>query len=475
MDPRPVAAVVMLAALAGCSDSPAPAPAPPPRGTTGAVFPVADATLSLPPDGARGHPMWDSWYDVGELGYVEQEYFVAGTAQIQPGGAQADYTTRFILWRPADPAKFNGTVVLDWVNVTARFENAVDTLESHAFLLRNGYAFAHVSAQAAGLCCTPLTPQVWDPERYASLSHPGDDWSFDMFAQIAKAIRSPTGLDPMGGLKVQRVLAAGQSQSGQRLHAYVNLGYARSGVIDGFLVHGDVGSGKQFAELPVPVLQLLSDFEAEPEEPTPHANYALWEIAGAAHSDFWIGYHQEAGQGPRVMADAPQQPASADEELHLTAGNYGEQPHPAHGVCTAAGAAFPVRYAVNAALAHLHRWTAGGPGPPSGPRYAFDEGGALARDDFGNALGGIRYPPIDVPVASYQSTACQLGGITVPFSEAQLQVMYPTHADYFCRMKAATAASVRAGYLLQEDADDLMARVEAARNRWAAAGERNCP
>src|SRR6202008_3155227 len=126
---------------------------------------------------------------------------------------------------------------------------------------------------------------------YAALSHPGDDWSFDMFAQIARAIRAPAGVDPMGGLHVQRVLAAGQSQSASRLYSHVNLGYAGSRVIDGFLIHG--GGAKTFARpVPVPVIHLLSDMEADPAPPTSDPNYALWEVGGSSHTDLWVGYHQ---------------------------------------------------------------------------------------------------------------------------------------------------------------------------------------
>src|SRR5436189_6110819 len=90
-----------------------------------------------------------------------------------------------------------------------RSAHAVDSLEARQQLLREGWAFVHVSAQKAGLCCTPLTPQVWDPQRYAAINHPGDQYSADMFSQVAKAIRShPSSLDPMSGLKVQRVIAA---------------------------------------------------------------------------------------------------------------------------------------------------------------------------------------------------------------------------------------------------------------------------
>ena len=148
---------------------------------------VPSPTLSDPPAGIKGYPLWDSYYDLAPFGYEEQELFVSGTAQTA-GGAAAPYTTRIIVNRPTDPAKFNGTVLLDWVNVTAQFENAVDTVEAWQSLLREGFAVVWVSAQAAGLCCTPLTPEVWDPVRYGSLHHPGDDYAADMFSQIAKAM-----------------------------------------------------------------------------------------------------------------------------------------------------------------------------------------------------------------------------------------------------------------------------------------------
>ena len=45
-----------------------------------------------------------------------------------------------------------------------------------------------------------------------------------MFAQIAQALKSPTGIDPMGGLDVQRIIAAGQSQSAGKLDDYLSDG-----------------------------------------------------------------------------------------------------------------------------------------------------------------------------------------------------------------------------------------------------------
>jgi alpha/beta hydrolase family protein len=434
---------------------------------------VPTPTVTDPPAGLRGHALWDSWYALGELGYEEAEYFVSGDARsLATPGLTAPYTTRVIVTRPISSDDFNGTVLLDWVNVTAQFENAVDTLEAHEMLVREGFAFVHVSAQAAGICCSPLTPKVWDPVRYAALNHPGDDYAFDMFSQVAQAVRAVPKLMGALTLSVERIIAAGQSQSASRLDTYVRQVQPGAGVIDGFLIHGG-GSKTYPAPPPVPVLHLLSDAEAAPAAPNQTQNYRLWEIAGSAHSDFWLDYHQEIGQGPRVLADAPQQPASADEDLHAVAGNYGEQIHPRQLTCIAGGSLFPMRYATSAALHHLDIWVRTGVAPPEGPRFSF-AGGTLALDEFHNALGGIRLPPIEVPTATYLSTVCELGGITIPFTEVQLAMLYPTHADYFCAIEAATTASVAAGFLLQPDADDLLARADEAKNRWVDPGAPGC-
>jgi hypothetical protein len=425
--------------------------------------------------GLQGHALWDSWYDLAELGYAEEEYFVSGTAKNHADPTQsAAYTTRILVRRPLDAAQFNGTVILDWVNVTAQFENAVDTVEAHQLFHRDGYAYVHVSAQAAGVCCTPLTPQAWDPVRYAALSHPGDDYAFDMFSQIAQLMKTPGEIDPMAGLPVRRVIAVGQSQSGTKLRDYLIEVQPQARVIDAFLVHADGSGEKTYPADPlVPTIQLLSEREATPDAPNVSNNYRLWEIAGAAHQDFWIGVHQVQGQGSRAVGGI-RQPASADEELHAQAGNYGEQYDPGQFVCIVEGTQFPLRYAVMAAIHDLDRWVRDGTLPPEGTRFQFDDSGALARDADGNALGGIRLPPIDVPVAIYRSDLCNLGGITIPFTEVQLQQRYPTHADYYCQMKAATERSLAEGFLLPEDAVDLMHRVEQSASRWLDAGERGC-
>jgi hypothetical protein len=423
--------------------------------------------------GLWGHALFDAWYDIAADGYEQDEYFVSGVATNDERRATAPYTTRIIVTRPIDARDFNGTVLLDWVNVTAQFENAVDTISAQPMLMREGWAFVHVSAQAVGVCCTPLTPKVWDPIRYAELSHPGDAFANDIFTQVADAMRSRVGADPLDGLRAERIVAAGQSQSASRLSSYVRTTQPRARAIDAFLIHG--GGSKVFARPPTaPVLHLLSDLEADPEQPSTTTNYRLWEIAGAAHSDFWTGYHQEVGAAPRVLLHAARSPASVAREIDRVAGNFGGELHPMQAVCVAAGALFPTRYAVNAALHHLDAWVRTGSAPRNGPRFRFDGAGLLARDANRNALGGIRLPPIVHPVATYESTTCGLGGITVPFDTATLQRLYPTHDDYYAKMRAATKASVGAGFLLPEDARDLLERACLAKVPSAIGARRSC-
>jgi hypothetical protein len=432
--------------------------------------------LVSPPEGLRGYALWDSYYDLEPFGYTDEEFFVSGIAD--SGSGTAPYTTRIIVTRPVDPTLFNGVVLLDWVNVTAQFENAVDTMLAREMLMREGFAYVHVSAQAAGLCCLPvLTPQMWDPVRYANLDHPGDAYSFDIFTQVARAFRDPgPGLDPMGELgigAVQHVLAAGQSQSGIRLHDYLTDWLPSHpdavGSIDAVLVHGDVGKPKFTGHgLPVPVIHLLGDFEAVDDGVGPgdmDPNVRLWEVAGTAHADLFIGYQSEFGHGPRVLAGAPRVGESRFREIIDAAGQYGEVIDPLLAVCIAAGAAMPMRYATSTAIYELANWLGGGEPPSHGPRYEF-VGGSLATDEHGNALGGIRLPPIDVPVARYESTACQLGGITVPFLDHELHSLYPTHAEYYAMMASRSDEAVGAGWLLPEDAVDLMRRACRALARW---------
>lgn len=421
--------------------------------------PVADPELThLPREvGLHGRPQTDHTVDMAEYGYVEEEYLVSGTARTHDGtDATADYTTRIIVRRPEDRRDFNGTAIVEWNNVTAQHDQTPDWFWSRPMVVREGYAYVIVSAQQAGHCCAPLSLQTADPLRYGDLDHPGDAYSFDIFSQVGKVLLDPGEVDPMDGLRVRQALATGHSQSAGRLQTYVNEVQPHARLFDGFLIDG-LGSKTFPAEPEVPVLHLLEEWGLDPAEPNVEDNYRLWEVAGASHGDYWI-LRQQFDAPERAAPRQPQHSREWGDAVDENAGNWGYDIEPRQLTCLGGGGMFPKRYAVSAALVQLDRWARTGQPAPQPPRVEFDEDGNVVRDEFGNVVGGVRLPPIEVPVATYLGDACELFGLTIPFDPATLHQLYPTHEDYVAQMQQATDRAVAQGVLLPADAEDVMRR-----------------
>src|SRR4030095_8752787 len=112
----------------------------------------------------------------------------------------------------------------------------------------------------------------------------------------------------------------------------------------------------------------------------------------------------------------------------------------------------------------------GGPprqAPRSAPRRDVSAGPPVAinHDANGNALGGIRTPQVDVPIAAFTgeqggSILCRLFGTTTLFSDATLASLYPTHESFTSNWNKATNRAVKSGWLVKDDAKLL--------KKWAA-------
>src|SRR5262249_48713720 len=175
---------------------------------------VASPTVSGPVGGGTPSEfMFSTNFNLAQVGYQEQEFFITGTAKsytsttplttdgawnhIGPTGMTAGYTTRVIVRRPIDPAKFNGTVIIEWLNLSGMGDAGPDWTLSHNELIRDGFAWVGVSAQWQGVqAAKGNAPGVvpGDPVRYAALSHPGDSFSYDIFSQAGQAIRDNASL-----------------------------------------------------------------------------------------------------------------------------------------------------------------------------------------------------------------------------------------------------------------------------------------
>src|SRR5437016_7896523 len=110
--------------------------------------------------------------------------------------------------------------------------------------MKHGYGYVDVDAQLVGICCAPMSLKGWDPQRYAALVHPGDEFAFDIFSQAIRALRHPNenlpplfggspALDPLRGMAVKHLVCHVLLQKKSELTKFVNGGYNR-GEIDAY-------------------------------------------------------------------------------------------------------------------------------------------------------------------------------------------------------------------------------------------------
>jgi alpha/beta hydrolase family protein len=464
---RPLLAVVVLALLCSCSSG-----SPDKDDEEGsAVSPLTGGKGIFLASSGESPALPEGWVEdelrlsgsattyTSEADLPTDGHFALGTAFDEP------YATRVVVRRPP-PEDFNGTVLVEWLNVSGGFDASPDYTYLADEILRGGYAWVGVSAQYVGIeggpvaVSTPVSAaagagkglRAMDPERYDGLHHPGDAFAYDIFTQAATAARSG---DLLGALKPERVLAIGESQSAFALTTYADGVQPLTKAFDGFLIHsrggaaaplGVFGKGVDIAstlggsptllrdDLDVPVLTLESETDVVgildylPARQPDTDTFRLWEVAGTAHADrYALGALSDQLGCPAPINDGPQ---------HLVA---------------------------KAALRALDAWVRDGTAPPEADRLAV-EGAAYARDQDGIVRGGIRTPPVDVPldVLSGDPTPdgplqCLLFGSTTPLPAARVQQLYDDPSTYQQAFEKSADAAITAGFVLPEDREALLA------------------
>jgi len=453
--------------------------------------------------------------DLDAAGYVGEEWFLSSTAtsfavagerstdgrwEAHPAD-QARFKTRFVVRRPADPARFNGTVLVEWQNVSGGIDAAPDWLFLHRHLMREGVAWVGVSAQKAGIDGGGLVPGMplkqANADRYESLVHPGDAFAFDIFTHAGRALRDP-GSGPLGSLKPQRVIAIGESQSAGFLVSYVNAVDPLERFFDAFLIHGRPGTappldGKYIrasqdgnlsnvgtlmseghrirTDVRVPVLTFQSETDVvtlgggRARQPD-FERFRLWEVAGASHFDTYGLVASQTDQEGISVEELAEKIAPTDKPMGMAADspvNSGPQQH----------------YVLNAAFHGLERWVRDGTPPPEAPRIetADAEGTVIVRDELGIARGGIRTPWVEAPSAVLSGDApggegfMFLFGKTTALDAAALAKLYPGGTDeHRRRFEAAARQAARDGFLVEADVDEIcaLARVGRQPSGWTA-------
>lgn len=436
-------------------------------------------------------------FDIGSVGYAAREFFISGTASsyaptgelgpdgdwaVTPSGT-ADYTTRIVVLTPADRTRFNGTVLVEWLNVSGGIDAPAVWMMAHREILRAGYTYVTVSAQKVGvdggvnLTGIDMSLKSQDPARYAPLSHPGDAFCYDIFSQVGELVRADGVLD---GLRAERVIAVGESQSAMFLTTYLNAVDPLARVYDGFLVHSrfagaapldgeSVFDESQSAvpqavsfrpDLRVPLLTIITEtdlfggvrygyyFARQPENEW----LRVWEIPGAAHADNYTIQVAPVDSGSAPLADivgayAPTKSLMGQQLGHYI--NFAPQHH----------------YVAQAAIAALNGWVRNGePAPTASPiKVSETDQPQPILDHNGLAQDGVRTPWVDVPIArtsgvgADESIMAMIFGSGEPFDTATLRRLYPGGpTEYLERFTAALDTAIQSGFILQADRAEIL-------------------
>ena len=476
------------------------------------LFPFAaaaaptDPVVFERPDDALGDPHVVGLRTLADVpqAYVEEELFVSGDATVYtyeetprrevvvPSDLDVPYKTRLVVRRPADARRFRGTVVVEWFNSTASFDSAPVWDASAEFFAREGWIYVGVTNSntpitflRSGCFLGGVLPVAACRQRYASLSLPENGQAYELMSQLAHALKQGGPASPLPPeYRVRRLFHAGQSQQGGSVITYATAFHFPAN--DGYFVQtfstarainfGPVcGTATAPAypactpalqgrerlvrtDLPVPVYQAMSETDMEigfgviandaRQRDTRH--YRYYEMAGTAHT----GVHEDVDVIPNLLTL---------EQACLN-------PLNTHADGPVFGA-----YVLNAMWKNLEREARFRiPAPRAGLIRVLD--GAVVRDRFGNARGGIRLPELDLPVATYSpnnevdvdaippilqsaipllNLFCVLSGSVFPFDEATLASLYPSGEKYAARSRHRLLVLLLQRFLLWEDAKKL--------------------
>jgi hypothetical protein len=412
--------------------------------------------------------------DLAAKGYVEEEYLISGTANVYDWaadgsvtvkGANNPYTTRVVVRRPRDAAKFSGTVIVEVPNIARRYDWPMIWGFSQEYFLEHGDAWVMV-----GMPASAASMKKVDPARYGSLAFentskacPGeseDGMRYDLLSQVAAAARGPI----LGGLQAQRVFLTTQDTG---IITYVNAIHDRAKLAngkpayDGYVIKvlnapGVISScsrasaandpRRMLKAIDVPTIAVMAQGEVEGmawsrlPDSDKHRRY---EFAMASHID------KNAYRG---MPSFPEQTAAGNAQ--------GTPDWPFTARCEpeiVLQDEMLLSYAFNTAFWHLDRWVRDGVAPPKGDRMQLDTAGKLVLDEFGIGKGGIRSPYSDVPVARYLTASggpgnCREFGSTHPLSFGEMEKLYGTHAKYVEKVNAAVDRMRREQWITEADA-----------------------
>jgi hypothetical protein len=445
--------------------------------------------------------------DLSAYGYVEEEFFISGSGSVYDweadGGLSVrteglEYTTRILVRRPGDVSNFSGTVLVDVANQGAGFDTYALWGQLNQHLLSRGHAWVAVTVFARNIGslrmfdirrygnlaypqpveeCGRVRPDSWDrPAQFFPKSEDGIRW--DVISQVGALLKSAPASSPLSGFDVEYVYAG--MQSGGDLPTYANAVHRNvrlangDPVFDGYLIKdsggprslnacadalGDSDPRRLIRNAGAPVIQIIAQGSISPSIRRPDSDlrgdrFRQYEVPGASHFDesqyrYYPPVEDLAAMGVPPISAQWIFPAECEPFAPINS--------------------FPVPYVFAGAFANLDRWVREDIAPPRTEFLALS-GSDFINDEFGNALGGLRTPWLDVPTAAFfpsrtgGSTPFRCGdnGYWVPFSWQQLEAMYGSFDGYAQRFLEAVDRLVDERWVTPEDGENIRSEMRSS-------------
>jgi hypothetical protein len=311
--------------------------------------------------------------DMNFYRYAADEYFVSGTANGMP------YTTRVVVRRPTDNARFSGLVVAEPMHPIGA---------AHAFEYNSIYIMSsgHIGVEIVTNGSQQFAP--FNMERYSRISVLQGQ-NNEILAQVGALIKAPNGL--LAGLSPRKTILWGTSASSGIVVAYLpaHMVYRTPDmqrIYDGFQ---PTSNGGNINPVDVPIVQVPTQHEFANGATTrfdsdmPGQQFRVYQFPGMGHLDARVN-----GHGVRFNVDS----------------------------CEKTPTMYPNEAYFSVALHHLLQWVDKGVSPPMADRVYMDfnykdDGSLMDLDENGNARGGIRTPYVDLAVVKYTERNWAKGGM----------------------------------------------------------------
>ncbi|MBV8788524.1 MAG: hypothetical protein JOZ00_17780 [Mycobacterium sp.] len=388
--------------------------------------------------------------------YGEAEYMLAGTACTYAGPATGPatvvgdghaYVTRVLVRYPKELSRFSGRAVVEPFNTTYGVDRDALWLHVGDMLQTEGDAWVGISVRA----WSSEQLKRRDPTRYGDIDIGSNDLVWDLLHTIGTLVKQGGEHSPLGHLPVRHVYLGGYSQSAVDTATFAA---AFRTVYDGFFPASHAAS-----LTPLTVGEGLPRFEYAP---MPAVGAPVVEIQPQSDVD-GFSFEDFVNPGSASVRREDSDEVGDRFRLYEIAG----APHAAKIVgCDGNGSSFPMSAFVRAALRNLFRWAEDDIAPPKAPRIALSVDDVVAEaavDRFGNAIGGVPSPFLDVPIARYEAHStpgplCKLAGREVALPYEVLSGRYGGVETYLAEFTISLDAAIDAGFLL---ADDRAALLEA--------------